>query len=102
MTDWRFPKAAPNFIPLRVKVRCPRTNGEWGDGEQLRNRELPYLLVRDDDRWFYSRTMVPVYPWHKPVLWTDTPRNTDELLTFGRELELLWGAASLSGRAVHA
>ena len=96
MTDWKFPKAAPNFIPLRVRVRSP-------DGHVTRLRELPYLLVRDDDRWFYSRTMVPVYPWHKPVLWTDTPRTDGEHIHFETELARLWGCVSLpSGRAVQA
>jgi len=95
MSDWKFPKAAPNFIPLRVRVRLSGTHSPL--------RELPYLLVRDDDRWFYSRTMVPVYPWHKPVLWTDTPRTDDERIHFDTELARLWGDVALpSGRAVQA
>lgn len=93
---WHFPNGAPNFVPLRVRVRS-------ADGNRTRLRELPYLLVKDEDRWFYSRTMVPIYPWHKPALWSDTPRSDGEQLFFENELSRLWGDATWpSGRVASA
>lgn len=80
---WRTDQA-PENVAVRVRIL-----------DRSRFRELAYPLIRIAERWYYATSMVPIYSWHEPHSWSDTPRCIKELESFRVELNRLYGTLKM-------
>lgn len=84
---WKHAKTIVDDVIVRAAVRVRQSDGF--------TRELPYDLTHRAGRWFYARTMAPVFEWHVPYAWTLTPRTKEQQLEFERVAAALHGSPHL-------